>query len=257
MKDHDAIDVDEEASSRGSSAGDLRGSAEDLREGSRSIPVVEEELQVGKRAVRRGGVRIYTRTVERPVEEQVNLREERVNVERRPADRPVTDAETSTLRDQTIEVTETTEEPVVNKRARVVEEVVVGKEARTRTETVRDTVRKQEVDVEQLGTTGRTGTSGRMNDTRYAGASGSENYDDDFRSDYTTNLAQYGGSYSDYEPAYQYGYRMANDNRYRGRNFEDVEDTLKTDYLRNNPNSTWDRMRGAVRYGWERATGKR
>ena len=41
--------------------------------------------------------------------------------------------------------------PVISKSARVVEEVVVGKKATDRTETVRDTLRRTEVDVENAG----------------------------------------------------------------------------------------------------------
>src|SRR5437764_3366736 len=51
---------------------------------SAAIPVVEEQLKVGKREVQRGGVRVFSRVVETPVNESVNLREEHVNVERRP-----------------------------------------------------------------------------------------------------------------------------------------------------------------------------
>ena len=45
----------------------------------------------------------------------------------------------------------TAEEPVVAKTAHVVEEVVVGREATERTETVKDTVRREEVDVAKDG----------------------------------------------------------------------------------------------------------
>jgi uncharacterized protein (TIGR02271 family) len=116
-----------------------------------TLPVIEEQLEVGKREMRGGGVRAYTRTTERPVEEQVNLREERATVERRPVDRPVSEADSVAFQDKTIEVRETTEEPVVSKTARVVEEVVVGKEVRERTETVGDIVRRTDVEIEQLG----------------------------------------------------------------------------------------------------------
>jgi uncharacterized protein (TIGR02271 family) len=115
------------------------------------VPVVQEELQVGKRTVRAGGLRVYSRLRETPVEEQVQLREERAHVERRAIDRPATEADFNQLRDGSIEVRETIEEPVVSKQARVVEEVEVGKDMRERTETVRDTVRRTEVEVEQLG----------------------------------------------------------------------------------------------------------
>jgi uncharacterized protein (TIGR02271 family) len=115
------------------------------------VPVVQEELQVGKRTVRAGGLRVYSRLSETPVEEQVQSREERAHVERRAVDRPATEADFNQLRDGSIEVRETIEEPVVAKQARVVEEVEVGKDVRERTETVRDTVRRTEVEVEQLG----------------------------------------------------------------------------------------------------------
>ncbi|HLJ13823.1 MAG TPA: DUF2382 domain-containing protein [Bryobacteraceae bacterium] len=212
-------------------------------EGEKSIPVVEEELQVGKRAVQRGGVRIYSRVIDRPVEEQVTLREEHINVERRPVDRPISAADTAELRDQTIEVTETAEEPVVSKRARVVEEVSIGKETTERTETIRDNVKSTDVKVEKTGSqqAGRT----------------TENNETDFRRDFETRYAGSGVNYETYGPAYEYGYSTASDPRFRGKSWEDVESTLKTDYLRNNPNSTWDKVRGAVRYGWEKVTGKR
>ena len=102
-------------------------------EGNTPYPVVEEELQIGKRVVRRGGVRVYSRVVEQPVEENVSLREEHVRVERRPVNRPAEAGDTGRLREQSIEVTEMAEEPVVQKRTRVREEVVVGKETKQRT----------------------------------------------------------------------------------------------------------------------------
>lgn len=128
-----------------------QGEAADLsNKGDVTLPVVEEELQIGKRKVGRGGVRVYSRMTEKPVEEDVQLREEHVKVERRPVDRPVTDADFDTFKEGTIEVTETAEEPVIAKRARVVEEVVVRKDVEDRTETVRDSVRRTDVDVEQI-----------------------------------------------------------------------------------------------------------
>jgi len=125
------------------------------------IPVVEENIQVGKREVERGGVRVYSRVTERPVQEQVNLREEHVNVERRPVDRPVTDATADAFQERTIEMTETAEVPVVSKEARVVEEVVVHKDVDQRTETVQDTVRRTDVDVEEVDNTRTATTTGR------------------------------------------------------------------------------------------------
>jgi stress response protein YsnF len=84
--------------------------------------------------------------VERPVEEDVTLRGERVTVERRqPIETTAPGA--GAFEERVVEVRETAEEPVVAKTARVAEEVVVGREATERTETVRDTVRREEVEV--------------------------------------------------------------------------------------------------------------
>src|SRR5688572_10713731 len=114
-----------------------------------AIPVVQERLRVGKREVDRGGVRVRSYVVEEPVEEQVNLREERVDVERRPVGRRVRPgAADDLLQDRTIEMTESAEEAVVSKDAEVTEEVVVRKFEGERTEGVSDTVRRTEVDVE-------------------------------------------------------------------------------------------------------------
>ena len=129
-------------------------------QGETVIPIVEEELAVGKRQVQSGGARIHTYVSERPVEESVTLHEERVTVDRRPVDRAVTDADMA-FGEKSFTVTETSEEAVVGKTARVVEEVVVGKTATDRTETVRDTVRRTDVEVEEIADANRaTGTSG-------------------------------------------------------------------------------------------------
>lgn len=121
------------------------------------IPVVEERLRVGKREVGHGRVRIRSFVVETPVQEQVTLHEERVNVERRPVDRPV-GASDDVFRDKTIEATETNEEAVVSKEARVTEEVVVRKTAEERTQTVSDSVRQTKVEVDdERGRTSPTG----------------------------------------------------------------------------------------------------
>jgi len=112
------------------------------------IPVVEESLSVGKREVARGRVRVHSRVVETPVSEQVNLRNEEVTIERRPVSNPTTAAGAEAFRERTVEVTETDEEAVVAKQARVAEEVVIRKDVQERTETVSDTVRRTEVEVE-------------------------------------------------------------------------------------------------------------
>lgn len=111
-----------------------------------SIEVVEEQLRVGKREVDHGRVRVRSYVVETPVEEQVSLRDETVHLERKPVDRPVSGGDP--FADRTLEVTETDEEAVVSKEARVTEEISLGKEVEQHTETVRDSVRHTEVEVD-------------------------------------------------------------------------------------------------------------
>ncbi|HLV79216.1 MAG TPA: YsnF/AvaK domain-containing protein [Chthonomonadaceae bacterium] len=117
------------------------------------FPVVEEQLQIGKRQVDRGGVRVHTRIEEQPVQKDVNLRQEQVTVERRSVDRPATEADFAAARQGNFEVKETSEEPVVQKQARVVEEVAVGKQVQEHTQRVEDTVRRTDVQVEPEGKT--------------------------------------------------------------------------------------------------------
>ena len=113
------------------------------------LELAEERLSIGKRLVNRGGTRIRRFVVETPVEEQVRLRSEKVTIERRP----VTDgrpASATDFTDRTIEMTESSEEAVVAKEAFVREEVSLRKEAVERVETVRDTVRREDIAVEQI-----------------------------------------------------------------------------------------------------------
>jgi uncharacterized protein (TIGR02271 family) len=119
---------------------------------SERIPIVEERLLVGKREVSRGSVRVRSYIVEEPVHEEVSLREERVNVERRPVDEPtrpvVKGSADDLMQERTIELSETAEQAVVGKEARVTEQVVVSKDTRERVESIDDTVRKTKVQIE-------------------------------------------------------------------------------------------------------------
>jgi stress response protein YsnF len=116
-----------------------------------TVPVVEEGLEVAKRRVATGGVRVTSSVVERPVEETVTLREEHVEAERRRADRELSPEEAeAAFEERTVEVVGTAEEAEVRKTARVVGEVALGKRVEEREETVRDTVRRTEVEVEEV-----------------------------------------------------------------------------------------------------------
>ncbi|MFN8491504.1 MAG: YsnF/AvaK domain-containing protein [Caldilineaceae bacterium] len=208
-------------------------------QGETRIPVVEEEVQIGKRQVERGGVRVHTHIEEQPVEQQVRLRDEDVHVERRPVNRPADQGDFNTFEERDFVVTETDEEPVVQKQARVVEEVVVKKDARERTETVRDTARKTRVDVDE-NAQGQTSRAMRFDPTA-------------FRNDYQSKYTNSGYTFDQYEPAYRYGYTLANDERYRGRDWSAIEADARRDWNQQNKGSSWENFKDAIRYSWERA----
>lgn len=206
------------------------------------IPVVEEELKVGKRAVRKGGVRVYSHVSEQPVSEAVTLREEHVDVARRPVDRPVTDADLEAFKEGTIELAETAEEVVTAKEARVVEEVVVSKGVTEHTETVQDTVRRTDVEVEPLA----TGAAGRP--------LGYADYADDFRRHYASHFGDTGQPYERYEPAYRFGHSLASDPAHAGRDWAAVETAAQSQWEQRHP-GTWDTVKNAVHHAWERLRG--
>jgi uncharacterized protein (TIGR02271 family) len=115
------------------------------------VPIIEEDLRIGKRAVERGGIRVAKRVEEVPVEEQVTLRDENIDIQRRRVDRPATAADLDNIQQGAFEIRETDEEAIVDKQARIVEEVVISKDVEERTETVQDTVRRTNVDADELG----------------------------------------------------------------------------------------------------------
>src|SRR5450830_1506606 len=222
------------------------------------LPVVEEELRVGKRQVQRGGVCIFQRVVETPVHESLTLREEHISIERRPVDQPISAAEVASFEDKSIELRETAEEAVVEKSARVVEEVVVGKQVSEHEQQIADTVRRTEVEVEQLGagaasTTGAAGSAG----TGSAQDSAMLDADDNasFRQHYEANYGGSGRGYQDYLPAYSYGSTMAAADHYRSKAWNDVEPSLRQDWESRHPGSAWEHFKAAIRHGWDKIRG--
>ena len=118
--------------------------------GQTAIPIVEEQLTVGKREVDRGGVRVYSHVVEQPATADVTLRDERIVVERRPVNRVATAADFNMGQGSPVELRASGEEAVVGKTAKVVEEVLVGKASSSHTEVIHDSVRKTEVEMEEI-----------------------------------------------------------------------------------------------------------
>ena len=199
------------------------------------IPVIQEEMKVGKREVQRGGVRIFRRLTERPVHEQVQLREEHVHVERHSVDKPATEADmAAALKEGSVELRETGEEAVVSKTAHVVEEVVASKDVSEHTEQINDTVRRSDVEVQQFGAAD----------------------DADFRRHWQSTYGTAGSRYEDYDAAYRYGSTIAGNERFKNYRWNDVEPQLRSDWESSHPGSTWDKVKDAVRYGAERVTGR-
>jgi len=135
----------------GSSGQTEAGAYEVAAEDELRIPVVEEELSATVRPTEAGAVRIEKRVVEEDRVLDVPVTDEQIRVERRIVDRPV-GAETQAFEEITIDVPVTTEQVELQKQARVAEEIVVSKEAVQRTERVSDTVRREEVYVDEDAT---------------------------------------------------------------------------------------------------------
>lgn len=210
------------------------------------VPVVEEQMQVEKQAVTSGGVRIYTTVEEKPVTENVTLHQEKVNVERRPVDRPLTDADRAALQgnqpfqEKTFDVTERVEQPVVTTQPRVVEEVVVNKQVQDRTVPVEGTVRETQVHVEELP--GQQQTS-----------AGFTNMENTYRNHFNQNYKKGGATYEQYRPAYQYGYTLANNPQYKSGQWNQYEPQFRRQWEQQYPNSNWNQFKDVIVYGWDRA----
>jgi hypothetical protein len=147
----------------------------------------------------------------------------------RPADANMTDA----FQEGSFEVNTTSEEAVVQKRARVTEEVVVNKDVEEHTEHVRDTVRRSDVDVQQTG------------------GADYDRYRSGWRGHYQTQFASSGNKYEHYEPAYMFGHSLRNEVRYRDYDWTRMEPEARRTWEQRNPGSTWDQVKDAVRYSWE------
>ncbi len=169
LEQHNPIDIDGRASGYGlgrtpaastttTATTAAVGGAPVAGAGEQAIQLAEEQLVVGKRLVDRGTTRVRRFVVETPVEENVTLRAEHVSIQRRPVTEGTRVADTE-FSDRVIEVNETAEEAVVGKTAHVREEVVIRKDAAERVETVHDTVRREDIEVEKVPNgTATTGT---------------------------------------------------------------------------------------------------
>jgi stress response protein YsnF len=114
--------------------------------GKDSVDVVQEELNVGKREVQDKEVKLKSRIIEKPVEENVRLKNERVYVKREPANR---EAKKGDFKDRKVEMNESHEEAVVEKNSRVVETVSLEKDVDATNKKVKDTLKETKVEVDE------------------------------------------------------------------------------------------------------------
>jgi len=123
--------------------------AEDAASGEEILGLAEEKLEIGKRVVREGTTRIRRFVVETPVEQEITLHEEHVRVIRRVISKPESGRNIDWA-EKTLEIDETIEEPVITKSAHLTEEVVIQRESANQVKTVREKVRRQQVEVEHI-----------------------------------------------------------------------------------------------------------
>ncbi|HSJ58784.1 MAG TPA: YsnF/AvaK domain-containing protein [Anaerolineae bacterium] len=206
-----------------------------------TIPIVEEDIRVGKRRTTGAGVRVERYVTETPVEEQVRLRDEHVEVERRRVDRPASDVDFDAFEEGTIEIIEEHEEPVVEKQARVVGEVAVKKEARERVETVTGKERRTDVRVEDLDDTREFRDLDDPGEVAYLG------YENEWQRHWQSNYANTGRNFDNYRGAYVYGCRLYDADV---GDWNAAEPTARRYWAENYPNQRWEDYRDAVRQGF-------
>jgi len=120
-----------------------------------SIPVVEEKVHTGKRIVPRSGGKRNQMLMDTPMADHTRRQHVVSDADQLPAAERTTTRQFAPFEEGAVEITEHKEVPVVSKEARVVEEVSINKDIDYRDETIRDTSRRTEVDVEEFDSEGR------------------------------------------------------------------------------------------------------
>jgi uncharacterized protein (TIGR02271 family) len=219
------------------------GSSDDVLPADRGeirIPEIEERLDVRKREVQQGEVRVRRRVETEQQTIPVDLTHEEVQVEQRTVTpRPLAEADTiRAFEEGTIRIPIRGEEVVVRKEAVVTGEVVINKERLVERQEITDTVRRQHVEV----------------DRDY------ERHRADFRSHYDTlrpgNPSGVSGTtdgWDDSETNYRSGWAAGRAARYAGQSFEEAEGDLRATYYANAEDAKWQRLREQVREGFRRA----
>jgi stress response protein YsnF len=110
----------------------------------------EEKLEIGNQEVQTSGAYITSRTVKDPLEESINLNEEHVNVEHTPVNSSVDSSDPGVFQEQYLDIPEHAKGPVIDKEARVIEDIYITKDLDDKEETIRETVRNTKVEAERI-----------------------------------------------------------------------------------------------------------
>jgi uncharacterized protein (TIGR02271 family) len=200
------------------------------------VPVVEERLDVDKRAAQVGEVQVHKTVTEEKKSVPVDLMREEVHVDKHEVkDRPAAPGELqNAFEERTIRVPVRGEEAVARKEAVVTGEVVIDKDRTTQRQDVSDTVRKEHVDVDK-------------DFDRMRGQ---------FQKHFTGANTRTDRTYEAAEPNYRHGYRAAAETRYANRSWDDAEPELRRDWERSaRGGDSWEALREEIREGWNRARG--
>jgi uncharacterized protein (TIGR02271 family) len=195
----------------------------------------EEELRAATRPVETGRVTLSKDVVEEQRNVDVPVTREEVTIEHRPIERRASDRPMDNA-GQTIEVPVHEERVQVEKQPVVYQEVAVGKRETTETQTVSDTVRREEARVERQGDVNVQGWNEAM---------------PTYRQRWQERYGTTGGHWEDYEPGYRYGYEMRSQPQYRGRSFNEAESSMRSDWEQRYPNKPWTQARENIRETWD------
>jgi len=213
-------------------------------EGALRVPVIEERVEVGTRAIEVGDVEVRKTVESEQVSVPIVLRRDRVDVRQVDIDeRPVAIGEgADAFQERTIRVPVRGEEALVSKEAVITSEVSVGREVVTEQQTVSETVRRTVVDVTASYDEARPGFR--------------EHFDR-----FQARLREAGGptfrarDFAHAEPNYRAGFEARNDPRNANRSFDEVEPELRQQHIAAGAGEgeAWDTDREEMRTGWEHA----
>jgi stress response protein YsnF len=192
------------------------------------LEVIEEELDSGKEPIERGRMRIYSLLSER-----AGQRDETLKVRRRPVNKSVS-INPDLFKERAFEMFDKDEIAKVGKTARVLEEVSLGKEVAEKVQTIKEALRRRDVEVEEI-----------------PAARPLQEYLSDFRNFYTKNLASSGATFENLSPAFLFGYGLATREPFRSAPWSAVEADSRRIWEEKNP-GTWDKNMAVIKYAWAR-----